>query len=168
MKTFIQTITVFVALNLATASSTPAQITTVDTAPPTRTEWPTAESFETTDSFFAVEPTEPSVNLYGKSLIRQQYATTLLYSAPVLVIPAAEMKAEDLVTIMEDMNVMSRIFDKQLAKANLIKSPDYSWIYSRRSTSSTGQWLPLLGRQPGRPPQQKNMMSKRLKSSKER
>lgn len=35
-------------------------------------------------------------------------------SGPVFVIPASEMKAEDLVTIMEDMRVMSRIFDKKL------------------------------------------------------
>ena len=33
---------------------------------------------------------------------------------PVLVIPAAEIKAQDLVTIMEDMSVMSRILDKKL------------------------------------------------------
>lgn len=34
-------------------------------------------------------------------------------SGPVLVIPAAEIKVKDLVTIMEDMSVMSRILDKK-------------------------------------------------------
>ncbi len=38
----------------------------------------------------------------------------------VLVIPTAEMKVQDLVAIMEDMNIMSRIFDKKLKEANLI------------------------------------------------
>ncbi len=41
----------------------------------------------------------------------------------VLVIPSAQIKTEDIVTINEDMNVMSRIFDKQLAKARLARSP---------------------------------------------
>ena len=37
----------------------------------------------------------------------------------VLVIPAAEMKVEDLATITEDMSVMSRIFAKKLSQARL-------------------------------------------------
>jgi hypothetical protein len=37
----------------------------------------------------------------------------------VLVIPAAEMKVEDLATITEDMTVMSRIFDTKLSQAYL-------------------------------------------------
>ncbi len=43
-------------------------------------------------------------------------------SGAVLVIPAAEMKPEDLVTITEDMTVMSRIFDKKLSEKRLITS----------------------------------------------
>jgi len=37
----------------------------------------------------------------------------------VLVIPAAEMKTEDLVTVTEDMSVMSRIFEKNLEQAHI-------------------------------------------------
>jgi len=37
----------------------------------------------------------------------------------VLVIPTAQMKLEDLATITEDMNVMSRIFAKKLSQAHL-------------------------------------------------
>jgi len=148
MKTFILTITVFVALNLGTASSTLAVTIAVETAPATNTKWVAANTVAATGSVEA--PAEASIVRGGKSIVSVPYGTTQPYSAPVLVIPAAEMKPEDLLTIMEDMNVMSRIFDKQLAKANLIKSPDYSWIYSRRSTGSAGQWWPLISRQDGR------------------
>ncbi|HUU20171.1 MAG TPA: hypothetical protein VMW72_23685 [Sedimentisphaerales bacterium] len=37
----------------------------------------------------------------------------------VIVIPAAELKVEDLAAITEDMTVMSRIFDNKLSQANL-------------------------------------------------
>jgi type II secretory pathway pseudopilin PulG len=37
----------------------------------------------------------------------------------VLVIPAAEIKTEDLVTVTEDMSVMSRIFEKNLEQARI-------------------------------------------------
>jgi hypothetical protein len=38
----------------------------------------------------------------------------------VLVIPTAEIKPQDMVTLMEDMTVMCRIFDKKLAQSNLV------------------------------------------------
>ena len=41
-------------------------------------------------------------------------------SGAVLVIPATQMKTEDLAAITEDMAVMSRIFDKKLSQAQLI------------------------------------------------
>jgi hypothetical protein len=37
----------------------------------------------------------------------------------VLVIPSAEMKVENLVAITEDMNIMSRLFDKKLSQAHV-------------------------------------------------
>jgi len=40
-------------------------------------------------------------------------------SGTVLVIPAAQMKVEDLATITEDMSIMSRIFDNKLSQAHL-------------------------------------------------
>ena len=40
-------------------------------------------------------------------------------SGAVLVIPAAELKVEDLAAITEDMSVMSRIFDTKLSQAHL-------------------------------------------------
>ncbi len=61
-------------------------------------------------------------------------------SGAVLVIPAAQMKLEDLATITEDMNVMSRIFAKKLSQARL--------------TTGRGSWYvedynPFLGRDSG-------------------
>ena len=140
MKTFILTITVFVALNLGTASSTLALTIVAETAPATETDWVTTETVATGDSTTATSYSGPSIVRRGTSIVSVPYGTTQPYSAPVLVIPVAEIKPEDLLTIMEDMNVMSRIFDKQLVKANLIKSPDYSWIYSRRPDSTTQSW----------------------------
>ena len=43
----------------------------------------------------------------------------LQHSGAVLVIPAAELKPEDLAAITEDMSVMSRIFDNKLSQAHL-------------------------------------------------
>ena len=40
-------------------------------------------------------------------------------SGGILVIPSAQMKLENLAAITEDMNVMSRIFDKQLGQSNV-------------------------------------------------
>jgi len=41
-------------------------------------------------------------------------------SGGILVIPTAEIKPQDVVTLIEDMNVMCRIFDKKLADSQLI------------------------------------------------
>jgi len=47
--------------------------------------------------------------------------TSQYSAATALVIPTAEeIKPEDLITIMEDLNVMARIFDKKLAQSYLI------------------------------------------------
>jgi hypothetical protein len=54
----------------------------------------------------------------------------------ILVIPAAQMKVEDLAAITEDMTVMSRIFDKKLSQAQLITGgswPELSFGLDQRS-----------------------------------
>jgi len=58
----------------------------------------------------------------------------------VLVIPATEMKVEDLATITEDMSVMSRIFDTKLSQARLT---------TVRSSLSIGFDSRLFGRSSG-------------------
>jgi len=58
----------------------------------------------------------------------------------VLVVPAAELKVEDLATITEDMTVMSRIFDNKLSQARLTTGRR-SWYVE--------DYNPFLGRDSG-------------------
>ena len=51
-------------------------------------------------------------------------------SRAVLVIPSAQMKPQDSAALIEDMTIMSRIFEKRLADEHLIPS-GYSFWYSR-------------------------------------
>jgi hypothetical protein len=55
-----------------------------------------------------IEVAVPHIPLLGHS-----------HSGAVLVVPAAELKPEDLAAITEDMTVMSRIFDNKLSQARL-------------------------------------------------
>ncbi|MFZ2148090.1 MAG: hypothetical protein WAV28_12795 [Sedimentisphaerales bacterium] len=62
-------------------------------------------------------------------------------SGEVLVIPAAELKVEDLAAITEDMSVMSRIFDNKLIQAHLTTARA-SWFvgfdpFSERNIGTT-------------------------------
>ncbi len=66
-------------------------------------------------------------------------------SGAVLVIPAAELKVEDLATITEDMSVMSRIFAKKLNQSRLTTGRG-SWYVEDYSPYSP---LPVLGRDSG-------------------
>jgi len=63
---------------------------------------------------------EKALSKLSKNLteLRFNYGMPFSHSgaSKVLVIPALEMKAEDLATIVEDMTVMARIFDKQLGQ----------------------------------------------------
>ena len=57
------------------------------------------------------------------------------HSGAVLVVPAAELKGEDLATITEDMSVMSRIFDNKLSQARLTTGRG-SWYVEQSSYGS--------------------------------
>jgi len=57
----------------------------------------------------------------------------------VLVIPLAEINAEDVVAIAEDMNVMSRIFEKNLEQARIVTARGGLFASSR------DPWVALLG-----------------------
>lgn len=146
MKTFIRTIVVLVALNLVVVT---LGVDTVETAPknvePAKAEMETAkkdmkeagekmrEAGERMreavqrETERAQRETERALRKAEHKLLVQppsspSIAGTREYSGTgrVLVIPTAEMKVQDLVMIMEDMNIMSRIFDKKLKEANLI------------------------------------------------
>jgi len=69
---------------------------------------------------------EPEIEQITKSIV---LATTSQYSGAgrVLVIPTEETRGQDIITIMEDLNVMSRILDKRLEDADLGR--DCDWFY---------------------------------------
>jgi hypothetical protein len=58
-------------------------------------------------------PTPPSISF------NRAWSSRPGGAGSVLVIPSAEIKAEDVVAIAEDMNVMSRIFEKNLEQARI-------------------------------------------------
>jgi hypothetical protein len=111
-KAFTQTIIVFVALNLITAGFALAQNA------PEREEALAAlartkigEIPATLGEIQAISVAPP----LGLPVVWPRSGS----GGAVLVIPAAQMKVEDLVTITADMSVMSRIFDKKLSQAHL-------------------------------------------------
>jgi len=116
MKSFIRAITITIVLNLLLAGSTTAQIT-----PAPAPTAPAAVS-QSQQVVSEVDKTLPSLlSDLNEKLIQLKIATTGQYGGGrVLVIPTAEIMPQDMVTMMEDMTVMCRIFDKRLAESNLI------------------------------------------------
>lgn len=109
MKILTRTITVFVVLNLITAGFTTAQ--PAPTPPqPAEVERVEIAVKEAQEQAKAVQKHMEDLRLNLRMSLPQSGAGT------VLVIPTSEMKAEDLVTIVEDMTVMSRIIDRQLGQ----------------------------------------------------
>jgi len=130
MKTFIRTITLFVALNVALANSAPAANNLEEKTPQVRpavllaAQAPAAQSVPASPKVVP-EPLEPPVlptpgpmTSLPVSRLGTSWPGRYGASGAVLVIPSAQMKAEDLVAIMEDLNVMSRIFDKKLGRTS--------------------------------------------------
>jgi len=106
MKSFIRAITITIVLTLIPAGSTGAQ------TPPTAVSQQAAGE---------VDKTLPFLKDLDKAYIELNIAGTGQFdSGGILVIPTAEIKPQDVVTLMEDMNVMCRIFDKKLAQSHLI------------------------------------------------
>jgi hypothetical protein len=121
MKTLIRTITVFITLNLITAGFTLAQPTPT---PPEPAEVEAVEiaAKEAQERAKAVQKHMESLHLnLGMSLPGSGAGT-------VLVIPTSEMKTEELVTIIEDMTVMSRILERQLGQ----EQPKHMWFTGGR------------------------------------
>jgi hypothetical protein len=120
MKILTRTITVFVVLNLITAGLTTAQPAPAPTPPePAQVEAVEIVAKEAQEGAKALQKQMDALqlNLLRRSLPRSAAGT-------VLVIPTSEMKAEELVTIVEDMTVMSRIIDKQLGQ----EQPRHVWF----------------------------------------
>lgn len=154
MKTFVQTIVVLVILNLATACSALAQdVSEREEIEAAMQYEETAERLEEAIEEAVEETIEEAVERQTVKIAVPQvrirstgrphpFAERYGGSGPVFVIPTSEMKAEDLVTIMEDMRVMSRIFDKKLGLSPAGIFPgtgfDFSFFgpHSARSTEA--------------------------------
>jgi hypothetical protein len=136
MKKLTQTIIFFVAVNLITAGFALAQ----DAADEASREEAVAAQKEAEIAAKAAEKEVKNAEEKIKAAMKQVKAAQkqielripkievavphipLLghsHSGAVLVVPAAELKPEDLAAITEDMTVMSRIFDNKLSQARL-------------------------------------------------
>jgi len=118
MKSFIRAITITIVLNLMLAGSTTAQIT-----PATAPTAPAAVS----QSQRVVSEVNKTQDLLKERLIQLNIATTGQFGGGgILVIPTAEIKPQDLVTLMEDMTIMCRIFGKKSTQSY----PTTGWFRS--------------------------------------
>jgi hypothetical protein len=119
MKTFIRIITVLTVLNLTMVSFAPAEYAAHE------------EAFASVDEGLVAiaepPPTEPVTGTTGEADVAKGVYNYIYapFTSPatkkqaggagaVLVIPSVKMKDEEFTAIMEDLNVMSRIFDKKL------------------------------------------------------
>ena len=106
MKSFIRAITIIIVLTLIPAASAMAQNSAGVVFEETLNE----------DELLAPHSIDPLVQLRTLlSRTNQQSG-----GGKVLVIPTAQIQPQDMVTLMEDMTVMCRIFDKKLAQSNLV------------------------------------------------
>ena len=126
MKSFIQTITVLIVLSLIIVDSVPAQnareeefaaargvLAAAERDVKTAMKEAEAAAKQIEDKQRQIESMvlDKEQRLLGLRLASaQQYGG----AGRVLVVPPAEMKAEELAVIKQDMNIMTRIFDKKL------------------------------------------------------
>ena len=80
--------------------------------------------------------TEASDNIYTLTTKGLSYGLQSGSTGMVLVIPSGQTKTEDLLTINEDMSVMSRIFEKNIEQAQLTMARGSIFV-SRQNTLST-------------------------------
>jgi len=121
MKSFIRAITIIIVLALIPAASATAQNSAGSVNRASAGEY---------DELLAPHSNDALVQL------RTLLSTTKQQSGggKVLVIPTAEIKPQQMLTLMEDMTVMCRIFDKKLAQSNLVPANFLSSWSSRLSS----------------------------------
>lgn len=114
-KVLKQTIIVFILLNLITAGFAVAQDVVGQ-----QKQVAKAKEKEVTKAGYGIA-TDMYKNTYGKIRSTGIALPNLHHgrSGSVLVIPSDQMKIENLAAINEDMNVMSRIFDKKLGQSDV-------------------------------------------------
>ncbi|MBN2594942.1 MAG: hypothetical protein JXA81_15660, partial [Sedimentisphaerales bacterium] len=159
MKTLTNTITIIAALSLLTTVVVPAQnasseeirydpdINTKDAEvtaviAQAQTGQPVTPALPSTPSPTPAAPTPPtppalqssaSVDLVSNDLFRGLYFGSRSDSTgSVLVIPSEQATTQDLITINEDMNVMSRIFEKNLEQERVATFTSNIFIPGRR------------------------------------
>ena len=109
MKSFIRAITIIIVLALIPAVSAAAQ----NSAGTVRE--PEASVVDVVDSASTSRTNDAIVQL--RTLLSR--ANQQSGGGKVLVIPTTQIKPKDMVTLVEDMTVMCRIFEKKLAQSNL-------------------------------------------------
>ena len=114
MKSFIRAITITIVLNLMLAGLTIAQVTPAP-APPAPAPAPAAPQ-----AVSSVNVVDGEISRLGETFRDLINMRAQQSGGRVLVIPTAEIEPQDLVTMMEDMTVMCRIFDKRLEQSNLV------------------------------------------------
>jgi len=118
VKSLTRTVTVVLALNLITAGFALAQAVPPPPEPAAAPTPPSPPHIEAVE--IAAKDVQRQAEGVRKQMeiVHQNLRRAFSYSGAgsVLVIPTSEMKAEDLITIIEDMTVMARIFDKQLGQ----------------------------------------------------
>jgi hypothetical protein len=137
MKSFIRTITIII-LTFIPAGSAIAQNTAGVVIADTLND----------DEILAPHSIDPLVQLRTLlSTTNPQYS-----GGKVLVIPTAQIQPQDMVTLMEDMTVMCRVFEKKLAQSNLAQAnfrsswgSRYSRSFSRDSHSMGAMYVQGYG-----------------------
>ncbi len=128
MRTLTRTIIVFVALNLITAGFALAQSASTNTEPV-----PAPVPSILPDLREDKEMNDLLVSMSLPSTVRRAFGIS--GTSTVLVIPSQEIKTEELLTITEDMNVMSRIFEKNLNQTRLTAT-EGNWVFTRGNWAS--------------------------------
>ncbi|MDT8301443.1 MAG: hypothetical protein RQ760_08160 [Sedimentisphaerales bacterium] len=117
MKSFIRAITIIIILTLIPTVSATAQITPASAPAPAPVPTPAPAP---------VPAPAPIAPVLGSNDAFVQLKTLLGRTnqqpggGKVLVIPTEQIKPQDMVTLMEDMTVMCRIFNQKLVQSNLI------------------------------------------------
>jgi hypothetical protein len=127
MKSFVQTIAVFAVLTLAVGSCALAEkpeVAVTDIAEVRAAEI-RADASEVQELLTeSLKPVGPTIDHYRQMVLTT--APSYDGAGRVLLIPADQVKPQQLALITEDLSVMSRILDKKLKDAHLGK--DYDWF----------------------------------------
>jgi len=154
MKALTRKVTIVLALNLITAGFALAQAVPPPVEPPAAPTPPSPPHIEAAQ--IAAKEAQERAKIAQKqgelAALQSRLLNIKLPKLPgvppfsdagtILVIPTDQMKAEDFSTIMEDMTIMSRIFNKNLQQAHLPAGGGFSggfWDSGRRLGRFFGQ-----------------------------